>query len=168
MKKISTLILIVTFFLLVSCSMFQVEEVKDITITIKKVELKQLDERRVRLNVSITVNNPNSFAVILSRAESDITVNGTYLAKAITPQSVEVKKGSTDDVVEITINYRDVVKVIENYSPNDKITLSANSTLFFQLPSSFEKRKIYTRTMVISKELPSLNDMLKSEVNISF
>lgn len=168
MKKVFLPLCSIIFLLqLASCSMFQVEKVEEIKVTVKKVSIETLDQRRVRLKVSVVIHNPNSYEVTLSRAESDIFINGTFLAKAISPQSMVIN-GRTEDEIDIDINYRDVIKVIENYNPDEKINCQAKSTLYFQLPSHFEKRKVYTRKMVLEKQLPALNEMIQKEFDISF
>lgn len=158
--------IVVTAFLLAACSVFQVEQVEDIRVVVKKIKLKSIDRRRVALDVTISITNPNSFEVILSRAESDIYVNGRYLAQAISPRSVVIDK-QAKDTIEIEINYRDVINVLENYNPKDTITCKADSILYFQLPRTFEKRKTYRKKMVIERELPSFNEMVKKEFNIT-
>ncbi|MFW5807561.1 MAG: LEA type 2 family protein [Spirochaetota bacterium] len=160
-------IFLVIFGFLASCSMFQVEKVEDIKVVVKKIRMVSMDQRRVILEVTVDITNPNSYEVILNRAESDIYVNGTYLAHAISPQAVVINKSATD-VIEIGINYRDVISTLENYDPKKKITCRAESILYFQLPQTFEKRKIYTKRMVIEKDLPALSEMIQKGFEISF
>ncbi|MDR2083922.1 MAG: LEA type 2 family protein [Bacteroidales bacterium] len=141
MKKTYTLIIIVSFFCVLSCNQLK-NIVSEPTFKAQSFQISKINFENMDLLFKVRVDNPNSFTIPFPNIDWNLSINNNqFLKNTLTKNTTIAANSYTIVDIPVTINYKNLYSVIKSLAnTTSDATYKMNVGLSIPLPVLENKR----------------------------
>lgn len=162
--------LILTFLplLILSCTSLNKAIKKKPEVSLKRFDIDSISLKDVTFVFEIELNNPYPVGFRLEDVGFNVKIDENRLFNTRTKKGVKVAAGGREITpINVTLVYRDIMRIIKNYSQRDYLNCVIDIDIVIPLPESIQAiKKNIVFNYTVQKKIPALQPSFKI-VNVS-